>query len=127
MKIGVLASQGAFAEHILILNRLDVEAVPVRLPRELRGVDAERNQAVRTVAPVPLLDHGQDAERPSAGEIPEKQEDNLPAKGMDGKRIGVEPEITNQVMGGKRSSWEFIHEVNISIHRLSRNSERPRV
>jgi len=39
MKIGVLASQGAFAEHISILNRLDVEAVPVRLPRELRGVD----------------------------------------------------------------------------------------
>ena len=39
MKIGVLASQGAFAEHIDILNRLDVEAVPVRLPRELRGLD----------------------------------------------------------------------------------------
>jgi 5'-phosphate synthase pdxT subunit len=39
MKIGVLASQGAFAEHISILRRLDVEAVPVRLPRELRGLD----------------------------------------------------------------------------------------
>jgi len=39
MKIGVLASQGAFAEHISILHRLEVEAVPVRLPRELRGVD----------------------------------------------------------------------------------------
>ncbi len=39
MKIGVLASQGAFAEHISILKRLDVEAVPVRLPRELRGLD----------------------------------------------------------------------------------------
>jgi len=39
MKIGVLASQGAFAEHISILNRLDVEAAPVRLPRELRGLD----------------------------------------------------------------------------------------
>jgi len=39
MKIGVLASQGAFAEHISILNRLEVEAVPVRLPRELRGLD----------------------------------------------------------------------------------------
>jgi 5'-phosphate synthase pdxT subunit len=39
MKIGVLAAQGAFAEHITILNRLDVEAVPVRLPGELRGVD----------------------------------------------------------------------------------------
>ena len=39
MKIGVLASQGAFAEHIAILNRLEVEAVPVRLPRELAGLD----------------------------------------------------------------------------------------
>jgi len=39
MKIGVLASQGAFAEHISILKQLDTEAVPVRLPGELRGVD----------------------------------------------------------------------------------------
>ncbi|MFC1908693.1 pyridoxal 5'-phosphate synthase glutaminase subunit PdxT [Chloroflexota bacterium] len=39
MKIGVLASQGAFAEHISVLHRLEVEAVPVRLPRELRGLD----------------------------------------------------------------------------------------
>ena len=39
MKIGVLASQGAFAEHISVLHRLEVEAVPVRLPRELVGVD----------------------------------------------------------------------------------------
>jgi 5'-phosphate synthase pdxT subunit len=39
MKIGVLASQGAFAEHISVLKQLDVEAVPVRLPRELKGVD----------------------------------------------------------------------------------------
>jgi len=39
MKIGVLASQGAFAEHISILNQLGVEALPVRLPRELTGLD----------------------------------------------------------------------------------------
>jgi 5'-phosphate synthase pdxT subunit len=39
MKIGVLASQGAFAEHISTLKKLDTEAVPVRLPQELRGVD----------------------------------------------------------------------------------------
>jgi 5'-phosphate synthase pdxT subunit len=39
MKIGVLASQGAFAEHISVLQQLNVEAVPVRLPRELKGVD----------------------------------------------------------------------------------------
>ncbi len=39
MKIGVLASQGAFAEHIAILKRLGIEAVPVRLPRDLKGID----------------------------------------------------------------------------------------
>ncbi len=39
MRIGVLASQGAFAEHIAILRQLEVEAVPVRLPQELVGLD----------------------------------------------------------------------------------------
>ena len=39
MKIGVLASQGAFAEHIAALHQLEVEALPVRLPRELGGLD----------------------------------------------------------------------------------------
>jgi len=39
MKIGVLASQGAFIEHISIIRQLEKEAVPVRLPGELRGVD----------------------------------------------------------------------------------------
>ena len=39
MKIGVLASQGAFDEHIKVLQQLDIEAVPVRLPGEIKGVD----------------------------------------------------------------------------------------
>ncbi len=39
MRIGVLASQGAFAEHIAILHQLEVEAVPVRLPQELVNLD----------------------------------------------------------------------------------------
>ena len=39
MKIGVLASQGAFAEHIAILHQLEVEAWPIRLPQGLRGLD----------------------------------------------------------------------------------------
>jgi len=39
MRIGVLAAQGAFAEHIATLNKLEVEALPVRLPSELKGVD----------------------------------------------------------------------------------------
>ena len=39
MKIGVLALQGAFAEHIAILNQLKVQALPIRLVTELNGLD----------------------------------------------------------------------------------------
>jgi 5'-phosphate synthase pdxT subunit len=39
MKIGVLALQGAFREHIHMLRRLGVEAVEVRLPHELNILD----------------------------------------------------------------------------------------
>jgi 5'-phosphate synthase pdxT subunit len=39
MKIGVLALQGDFAEHAAALRRLGVEAVEVRLPAQLDGLD----------------------------------------------------------------------------------------
>lgn len=39
MKIGVLALQGAFIEHIKVLRNLGVEAVEVRLPADLEGLD----------------------------------------------------------------------------------------
>ena len=39
MRIGVLAAQGAFVEHITRLHRLGVEALAVRLPHELAGLD----------------------------------------------------------------------------------------
>jgi len=39
MRIGVLALQGAFIEHIEALQRLKVEALPVYLPKELQGLD----------------------------------------------------------------------------------------
>ena len=39
MKIGVLALQGAFREHIHMLKQLGVESVEVRLPRELKRLD----------------------------------------------------------------------------------------
>jgi glutamine amidotransferase PdxT len=40
MKIGVLAAQGAFAEHVGMLHRLEVDAEPVRLSHQLDGLDA---------------------------------------------------------------------------------------
>jgi 5'-phosphate synthase pdxT subunit len=39
MRIGVLAIQGDFAEHIDVLKRLGVETVEVRLPGQLEGLD----------------------------------------------------------------------------------------
>lgn len=39
MKIGVLALQGAFREHVEMLRGLGIEAVEVRLPHELGAVD----------------------------------------------------------------------------------------
>ncbi len=39
LKIGVLALQGAFIEHVHMLRRAGAEAVEVRLPEELDGLD----------------------------------------------------------------------------------------
>lgn len=39
MKIGVLAIQGDFIEHITMLKRLGVETAEVRLPRHLEGLN----------------------------------------------------------------------------------------
>ncbi|RIK07368.1 MAG: pyridoxal 5'-phosphate synthase glutaminase subunit PdxT [Acidobacteria bacterium] len=40
VKIGVLALQGAFREHVDAFRRLGCEATEVRLPQDLEGVDA---------------------------------------------------------------------------------------
>ena len=39
MKIGVLAIQGDFAEHITMLQRLGAQTAEVRLPEDLNGLD----------------------------------------------------------------------------------------
>ena len=40
LKVGVLALQGAFAEHCQIINKLGCQAIEVRLPEDLDSVDA---------------------------------------------------------------------------------------
>jgi pyridoxal 5'-phosphate synthase pdxT subunit len=40
VKPGVLALQGAFREHVELLDGFDVEAVEVRVPDDLAGIDA---------------------------------------------------------------------------------------
>lgn len=39
VRIGVLALQGAFREHIAIFRRLGAEAIEVRMPEQLAGLD----------------------------------------------------------------------------------------
>jgi len=39
MRIGVLALQGAFIEHVMVLRQLDAEASTVYLPSDLEGLD----------------------------------------------------------------------------------------
>jgi 5'-phosphate synthase pdxT subunit len=39
MRIGVLAAQGAFIEHIASLKKLGADAFPVRLPHDLANID----------------------------------------------------------------------------------------
>ena len=46
MKAGVLALQGAFREHREVLDALGVDAVEVRLPQQLAGLDASSLPAV---------------------------------------------------------------------------------
>lgn len=38
MRVGVIALQGGFAEHIAMLSRLGADALPVRLPSQLAGL-----------------------------------------------------------------------------------------
>jgi len=40
VKIGVLALQGAVTEHMQVLSALDTEAIPIRTPSDLDGLDA---------------------------------------------------------------------------------------
>jgi pyridoxal 5'-phosphate synthase pdxT subunit len=40
LRIGVLALQGDFQEHVETLKRLGVEAEEIRLPSDLEGIDA---------------------------------------------------------------------------------------
>ena len=40
MKPGVLALQGAFREHVELLDGFDVEAVEIRVPDDLAGIDS---------------------------------------------------------------------------------------
>jgi len=116
MRIGVLASQGAFAEHIARLQQLGVEAVPVRLPEELAGLDGlvipggESTSIGRLIRDYKLAD-----------EIRDRAKNGLPVLGtcagmilLARKTSGVYPEplavmditVRRNAFGRQRESFE---------------------
>ncbi len=56
-RVGVLAVQGAFREHIETLRRIGAEPVEVRLPRDLEGVEALILPGGESTAMRRLIDH----------------------------------------------------------------------
>ena len=112
MKIGVLALQGAFAEHIAILHRLDVEACPVRLPKELVGLDGliipggESTSIGRLIASYNLVD-----------EIKNQVKNNLPIFGTCAGMILLAKEISD-------SDVEPIGAIDIVVKRNAFGRQR---
>src|SRR5262249_54533983 len=56
MKIGVLAVQGAFAEHVRTLGAIGVEAVEARLPADLDGLSGVVLPRGESTAPRRLIE-----------------------------------------------------------------------
>jgi 5'-phosphate synthase pdxT subunit len=112
MKIGVLASQGAFAEHISILKQLNVEAVPVRLPRELNKVDGliipggESTAISRLISAYNLT-----------GEITTLAKDRIPILGVCAGMILM----ANEVLG---NDLESLGLMNITVKRNAFGRQR---
>lgn len=107
MKIGILAAQGAFAEHISALKQLDTEAVPVRLPAELRGVDGliipggESTTISRLIAAYDL-----------AGEIHSLAKDGMPIFGT----------CAGMILLAKDISGDHSKSLNLMDIRVRRNA-----
>ena len=56
LRVGVLAVQGDFLEHQLVLDSLGAETVPVRLPQDLKGLQALVLPGGESTTMVRLLD-----------------------------------------------------------------------
>jgi 5'-phosphate synthase pdxT subunit len=90
MRIGVLALQGAFAEHLEFLRQLKVEAVPVRLPAALKGIDGLIIPGGESTTISSLLD-----EYRLTGEIRQLGEEGLPMLGTCAGMILLANKITD--------------------------------
>jgi len=114
MKIGVLASQGAFAEHIAALSQLGAEAVPVRLPRELDGLDGliipggESTSIIRLMRDYRLI-----------GEIKDLARNGLPVFGTCAGMIL----LANEVSGGNNTELLGVMKIRVKRNAFGRQRE----
>ena len=93
MKIGVLASQGAFIEHINILRQLGAKASPIRLPHELDGLDGLIIPGGESTTISRLLQDNN-----LAGEIRNLAENGLPIMGTCAGMIMLANDVSGSVV-----------------------------
>jgi 5'-phosphate synthase pdxT subunit len=106
MRIGVLAAQGAFVEHISVLDKLGVESLPVRLPRQMAGLDGLIIPGGESTSISKLItDYG------LAGEITSMAKDGMPVFGTCAGMIIIAGEILD---GNKVTPLGLM---NISVRR----------
>jgi 5'-phosphate synthase pdxT subunit len=105
MKIGVLALQGAFAEHIAILKRLNVDAIPVRLPHQLEGLDGLIIPGGESTTITKLMTHYKLRDR-----IIELAKNNFPIFGTCAGMIVLARELSRS--GGVRPTGVMAIKVN---------------
>lgn len=107
MKIGVLALQGSFKEHIEMLKKCDVEAKEIRLPSDLDGVDGLIIPGGESTAMGNLI-----REYKLDKKIENKYKEGMPIFGTCAGAVLLAKEITN-------SNQQRLGLMNISIKRNS--------
>ena len=105
MKIGVLALQGAFREHISALQRLKAEAPLIRLPQDLEGLDG-------------LIIPG--GESTSIGQLMESYRVMEPIRGLAGGGFPVMGTCAGLILLGKKArglSFDPLGVMDIEVRR----------
>ena len=114
MKIGVLAAQGAFAEHIAVLNKLGVDSVPVRLPVLLAGLDGLIIPGGESTSISKLMNDYE-----LAGEIKSRAENGLPVFGTCAGMII----LANEVSDGDGTNPLGLMKIAVSRNAFGRQKE----
>ena len=105
MRIGVLALQGGFIEHINMLEKLGVTATPVYKPDELEGIDGLIIPGGESTAMLNLM-HEFGIFKP----LKERAQDGLPVMGTCAGMVLLAKEVSNTGM-------ETLTLIDISVKR----------